>query len=296
MPNPTPRIVLLAGLAAFAVLVACADSGGPVETVPSAQRAVPGVVKATLSCTATVASGAVACRELGPAGGPGSRVIISGPDGGIIDLESSNVTSTPDTFGVDVTVLHRIVQPLGTTDGTTADVSGVRVYFSTPPYVVTRMNSSAPAWIGVNNPDGSAMFEDASQTEYFQYNAPLAHNTTSEVKRWRFNLINVETFEFEVRVWGQVKYPFGWTTLTPSNLTVARNDNDQLRAVVRDVYGQSINDSVSWTSSNTAVLTVVPTARQYADVYGHTVGTAWVKAVSVVSPAVQKDSVLVTIN
>jgi hypothetical protein len=296
MPNPTPRIVLLAGLAGFAVLVACADSSGPVETLSSARRAVPGVVTATLSCTASVASGAIACRELGPGGGPGSRVILSGPDGGIIDLESSNVASTADTFGVDVTVLHRIVQPLGTTDGTTAHVGGVRVFFSTPPYVVTKTNDNALAWIGVNNPDGSTVFEGSTSAEFFQYNGLLVHNTTSEVKRWRFNLINVATFAFEVKVWGEVKYPNGWTTLTPSNLTVPVNDNDQIRAVVRDVYGQAINDSVSWTSSNTAVLTVVPTARQYADVYGHMVGTAWVKAVSVVSPTVQKDSVLVTIN
>lgn len=46
-----------------------------------------------------MASGAVACRELGLAGGPGARVIISGPDEGILDLESSNVASTADTFG-----------------------------------------------------------------------------------------------------------------------------------------------------------------------------------------------------
>lgn len=290
MTATSSRIVLLAGVA---VLAACSDARGPVAA--AAPRAVPGTLLSTLQCSANTVTGSVTCREKTPSG-PGSRVILTGPNGGMIQLTSSNIGATADTFAFDVTVLHRIVQPLGTTDGTTGDVGGVRVFFSTPPYVTSKTNNNALAWIGVANPDGSAVFENSTSAEFFQYNSPLAHNTTSESRRWRFNLINVNTFSFEAKVWGEVKYPNGWTTLTPSNLTVAVNDNDQVRAVVRDVYGQAINDSVSWTSSNTAVLTVVPTARQFADVYGHTTGTAWVKAVSVVSPTVQKDSVLVTIN
>lgn len=290
MPKPVPSTLLVAGLA---VLTACSDTRGPVAA--GAPAAVPGVLLSTLECTASAVAGTVSCREQLPAGAA-SRVIIPGPNGGLIVLTDSNIGATADTFAFDVTVLHRIVQSLGTTDGTTAHVGGVRVFFSTPPYVTSKTNPNASAWIGVQNPDGSAVFENSTSAEYFQYNGLLPANTTSESRRWRFNLINVATFSFAVKVWGEVKYPNGWTTITPSNPSLTVSSDEQLRAIVRDALGQSSGaDSMAWTSSNSAVVAVTPTAKQYADIVGVSSGTAWVRAVSVVSPTIQRDSVLVTV-
>jgi hypothetical protein len=287
-----PRIFLVAGLA---TLAACGDAHGPVDT--AAVLSVPGaVVGATLLCNATVSTGAVSCREK-TLPGAGSRVVIGGPNGGLIQLTSSNVSATPDTFAFDVTVLHRIVQALGTTDGTTAHSSGVRVFFSTPPYTTSRVDEYALDFIDVANEDGSAVFEGSTSRPYFQYAGLLPNNTTSSAKRWKLELVNVNTFAFEVKVWGEVRYPNGWTTITPTNPSLSAGGSDeQLRAIVRDVYGQATGvDSMAWTSSNSAVVTVTPTAKQYADIQGVATGTAWVRAVSTTSPTIQRDSVFVTV-
>lgn len=289
MPSHPTRVLLLAALAALA---ACGDARGPVGA--AAPRAIPGAVLTTLLCDASVATGAVSCREQGAAGA-GSRIILSGPNGTIVQLTSSNSATVADTFAFDVTVLHRIVQTLGTTDGTTAHASGVRVFFSQAPYVTAKTNNGLPASISVINEDGSAVFEGGVASDYYQYAGLLAHNTTSAAKRWKFQLANVATFAFSVKVWGEVKHPNGWTTLTPANPVIAVNTDDEIRAVVRNEFGAVIGDSVTWTSSNTAVVTVVPVARDYGGIHGVAAGTAWVRAVSVVSPSYQHDSVQVTV-
>lgn len=291
MPTLSPRILFVAGLA---TLAACGDDArGPV--LADAPRAVPGTTLRTLDCTAVVASGAVTCREQRPAGGAASPVIISGPNGTLAQLTSSNLATVADTFAFDVTVLHRILQPLGTTDGTTAHASGVRVFFSEAPYVTEPEDEYQLSYVGVANADGSAVFENSVSSDYFQYAGLLAHNTTSAARRWKFQFINVSTFAFQVKVWGEVQYPNGWTTITPASPYVGVGQDEDLRAVVRDVYGQVYRDSVAWTSSNTAVVTVASTAFDYGRIYGVAPGTAWIKAVSVASPAVQRDSVLVTV-
>jgi hypothetical protein len=283
------RILLLTGLA---VLAACGDTRGPVGA--SAPRALPGTVVKTLDCTASIASGTATCREQAPTGA-GPRVIIGGTNGTIIQLTSSNLATVADTFAFDVTVLHRIVQALGTTDGTTAHSSGVRVFFSQAPYVTERTDENLLAYIGVANEDGSAVFENSVSSEYFQYAGLLIHNTTSAAKRWKFQFINVNTFAFQVKVWGEVKYPNGWTTLTPANPYVGVGQDEEIRALVRDVYGQIYQDSVAWTSSNPSVVTVSSLTFDYGGIHGVSSGTAWVKAVSVAAPTVHRDSVLVTV-
>ncbi|HST62582.1 MAG TPA: hypothetical protein VLK84_28010, partial [Longimicrobium sp.] len=276
MPKLPSRILVLAGLAALA---ACGDTRGPVVGA-DAPRTLPGPVLTTLDCNGSVAGGTVSCREQGP-GGAGSRVIVTGTNGTIIHLVSSNLTTVADTFSFDVTVLHRIVQSLGTTDGTTAHASGVRVFFSTAPYVTSKTDPNLPASVSVLNEDGAAVFENSVTSDYFQYAGLLVHNTTSAAKRWKFLVNNVNTFSFQVKVWGEVKYPNGWTTLTPANPYVGVGQDDEIRALVRDVYGQVYTDSVAWTSSNTSVVTVVSLSHDYGGIHGVSSGTAWVKAVSV---------------
>lgn len=288
MPKLPSRVVLLAGLAALA---ACGDTRGPVTATP---RAIPGTLQTTLQCTASAVTGEVACREQAPAGAA-SRIILSGPNGTIVQLTSSNITTAADTFAFDVTVLHRIVQALGTTDGATAHASGVRVFFSQAPYVTAKTDPNLPASISVINEDGSAVFENSVSSDYYQYAGLLAHNTTSAAKRWKFLMNNVATFAFSVKVWGEVKYPNGWTVLTPQNPVVAVGWDDEIRAVVRNEYGTVINDSVTWTSSNPSVVTVTSIARDYGRIDGISAGTAWVRAVSVVSPSYQHDSVQVSV-
>lgn len=290
MPKLPSRLLLLAGLAALA---ACGDdTRGPVEA--NAPRVVPSAVLKTLDCNGSVATGTVTCREQGSAGA-GSRVIIGGTNGTLVQLTSSNLATVADTFAFDVTVLHRIVQSLGTTNGTTAHASGVRVFFSQAPYVTEPADEYLLSYIGVANADGSAVFENSVSSDYFQYAGLLVHNTTSAAKRWKFQFINVNTFAFQVKVWREVKYPNGWTTITPASPNVGVGQDEELRALVRDVYGQVYTDSVAWTSSNTSVVTVASLSHDYGGIHGVSSGTAWVKAVSVASPTIQRDSVLVTV-
>lgn len=283
-----PRILLLLPLA---VLAACGDARGPVD--PAAAPLDGGTVLTTLRCDAQVATGAVRCREQAPAGG-GSRVILGGPNGSLLQITSSNDATVADTFAFDVTVLHRIVQPLGTTNGTTAHVDGVRVFFSADPVVTSRVDDNLPGSISVANADGTAIFTSAP-ADYFQYAGLLVHNTTSAAKRWKLQFSNVATFSFAVMVSGQVKYPQGWTTLSQASLGLTVNGDDEVRAIPRNVLGQVISDTMTWTISNPSVASITPVASQYVQVVGVSPGTAWLRAVSTRAPTVQRDSILVTV-
>jgi hypothetical protein len=282
-----PRILVLAALAAAA---ACSDAVAPER--PPETPAIGDLLRA-YDCQVTVATQDVACAERAPGPANAPRLIIGGSNGQFVLLASSNFVGTPDSVSIDVTIQNRIVQAMGTVDGVTAHVDGIRIFFETGPAGVPA-DPGLPSSVSVGNPDGYRFFLEPEQP-YFQYAGLLSHLQTSVARRWRFDLENVASFQFTVLVVTQVQYPQGWVEITPDAPSLAVSDVDSLLARVRNAYGQGQQEEVDWTSSNTGVVTATALTDSTAEITGISAGTAWIRAVSTFSSA-RRDSVLVTVN
>jgi photosystem II stability/assembly factor-like uncharacterized protein len=171
-----------------------------------------------LQCQATVASGAVTCGGIASALGGGLSNLTVGGQGNYLQLTSSNVSYTPGTsiFQFDVTVRNLMGQPLGTTDGSTADPNGIRVFLASAPTVTAGTGSITAA-----NADGTGTFTAPNQS-YWQYAGNLAPNTTSASKTWQLTMpATVTTFTFTVFVQAAIPNETGFLRWTPqtSNTT-----------------------------------------------------------------------------
>jgi hypothetical protein len=237
------------GVLLIAVLAACdrvpldsvarpPEPGAP--TVPAALAA--------MQCTATVASGVLDCASADPRTGAASGLVAGGPNGRLVFLAASGHTYTAvdSVFSIDVTVQNLMFQALGTTDGTTADGNGVRIFFAQEP--------SPPVEI-LNEQRG--MITAANQA-YFQYAGLLHPNATSEGVEWRFRVPpEVTTFQFAVYVSAAVQHPDGIVEVTPAADTVVAGQTVSLASRVISAYGDSLADqSVTWGTSDAGIATV----------------------------------------
>jgi hypothetical protein len=143
-----------------------------------------------------------------------------------------------------VTVQNLIQQPMGTTDGTTLDPNGIRVFFQSGPTVTSGSGSISVV------PDGYGTFTAASQP-YYQYNQVLAQNATSSARGWKFIMPStVMSFSFVVYVSAPVQYPDGYVTLD-GNLPGASfgslppGTSHQLAAVVKTAVGNTVSGAVT---------------------------------------------------
>ncbi|HEU4558192.1 MAG TPA: Ig-like domain-containing protein [Longimicrobium sp.] len=241
---------LIRALPALVLLVAaCSDrmplSGG-VETDPQ-PRAVQ-----RLECTARVAEGSLTCvnTTTGATGARGNLVL----GGGYVQLASSNVRyeSGPALLRADVTVKNLLRQAIGTTDGTTADSAGVKVFFHTGP---TLTQGSGP--VSVANHDGTAAFTAGAQP-FFRYTGVLEPLQTSAAKEWVFNVGNdVQEFVFTVYVSATVASETGWVDVSPPHPYVQTGNTRQMAATVRNAAGATVTGAgVTWGSSDDAIATV----------------------------------------
>jgi hypothetical protein len=157
-----------------------------------------------IACRADLVAGSMTCDHpsIDPAPGLALAVTLGG-QGTYVRLTSSNVSyDGHKVFQADVTVQNLIGQPLGTTDGTTLDPAGVRVFFHTGPTVTGGSGN-----VAVANADGTGTFTGTKQP-YFQYNQVLATGGTSAPRTWQWNLNGgVTTFAFEVYVTAEVPIP-----------------------------------------------------------------------------------------
>jgi hypothetical protein len=261
------RRTSLAGAAVLAAIVAiaCTDrpqATEPEATAPAGKPGAPGVAVplVAVDCTANVQARTVSCGVQGPAAGDGHGNLLLGTQNLYVTLTSSNITYNAGTgqFKFDVTVKNLIPQPLGTTDGSTLDPAGVRVFFNSGPTVTEGFGSAAVV------PDGFATFLAPGQP-YYQYNQVLAQGVTSAAHTWTLVLApTVTTVTFRVYVAAPVEYPDGYVTLdgelpdydfgymhptTPHALT----------AVVHDAVGNVLPGAVTFGTSNPACATVSPT-------------------------------------
>lgn len=199
--RPFTRLAICTVAGAFGVIL-CAACNDSFPTVPAVEDGF--LLTHVIACHADLVSGSLDCERPNPDPVAGLALAVTlGGQGTYVQLTSSNVSyDGQKVFQADVTVQNLIGQPLGTTDGTTLDPAGVRVFFHTGP-VVTGGSGN----VAVANADGTGTFTGTKQP-YFQYDEVLATGVTSAPKTWRWNLNGgVTTFAFEVYVTAEVPIP-----------------------------------------------------------------------------------------
>ena len=208
--GPIHRRTRLSAAALLALAAAaCSDRANPVAPTP-APPGTPGapVTIQALQCTADRNAMSVSCASAQPAGGAQGDIIV-GNQNVYVKLTSTNVAYNAGTgrFTFDVTVQNLIQQPMGTTDGTTLDPGGIKVFFSQEPTVTAGSGTAAAV------PDGFGTFTAAGQP-YYQYNELLVQNAVSAAHGWTFIIApTVVTFHFLVYVSAPVEYPDGYIEL-----------------------------------------------------------------------------------
>jgi hypothetical protein len=195
----TLRLIDRGAFAAVALCVAaCAESG---PTAPHSQFRTE-----LITCEAAVRAATLSCASSQPQ--PGSQLqagrgvsfnLVLGGQGALVRLASSGTAYNSGTqvFSSSVTVENLVAQPMNTSDGTTPDAGGIKVFFNAPPTV-----TGGTGTVTVANRDGTGTFT-ASNQDYHLYSsgAVLASGATTSPKTWQFNVpTTVTTFSFEVFV------------------------------------------------------------------------------------------------
>jgi hypothetical protein len=245
------RALFLAGL--FAA-VSCSDAGNPLEPGPKPN---PGPVDAlqVLQCNVSILTGTMRCAppQANAGGALASGQMITGGQEKYVTLTASNFAPTANSLEFDVTVQSLMRQPLGTIDGVTPHVDGVRVWFAEDP---------------VAQPTGTVTVDMESGTDillvnplpYFQYNTILHTGETSAPKRWRFDFAGGATnIAFKVYVVAQVQYENGWVEVTPPLDTLVPGETLDLNGIAYDARADSapaVSQTLTWSSNAPAVATV----------------------------------------
>ncbi|HEU0052153.1 MAG TPA: hypothetical protein VFQ39_03205 [Longimicrobium sp.] len=230
MNRPSLRTLPLVALALAAA--ACSDVSGPDAKTPEPTPSGPTPL-AVVSCNANVQNGTVSCGSPNT-GGVNAAVLVGGQHL-YVDLTSSGIAVTADTFAFDATITNLIPQPMGTTDFNTANPNGIRVFFLNGPTA-----SGGSGAVTVANADGTGTFTAAGQP-YFQYSGALLGADgvlgcaeTSSTRNWVLNLNGATSFTFVVYI----------STPMPAELGVLRWNLD-LRVssfAVRSLSGTSATD------------------------------------------------------
>jgi hypothetical protein len=221
--------------------------GKPIETGTT-----PASGPMRLTCVASVAGREVRCEVPAALAGDGGTLTYGGQHQ-YVSLLSDNISVQADTFAFDVRVVNRIVQPIGTRDGTTPDT--VKVFFAAGP---TNTTANVSGTVQPVNHAGEGQFTGTDPQRFFAYPGILAHQDTSARVRWKLQFgAGVQTFTFFLYVNSPVQFPAGWVDVNPKTTTLAAGGTVQLRDSVRNAVGRVIPGTTStWASSNPAVATV----------------------------------------
>ena len=237
------RLRAILACTALAAAAACSDRS---PTAPAS--APPPRVTFAYDCSVTVATGAMRCSlARGQRNGP-RRLFLGGTQA---QLASRNAAYSNGSYTFEVAVKNLIPQKLGTTDGTTLDPSGIRVFFTSGPTVTSGSGTIAVV------PDGYSTFT-ASNQAYYEYDQILATSAQSSYHTWTFQMPpTVGSFSFLVYVSAPVQYPDGWVTISLPGSYVPVDDESVLTATAYDAYGGSISGATfTWSSSNPSVASV----------------------------------------
>jgi hypothetical protein len=246
------RKMMLGCVAALGALLAACSDGSPTGGLADGRRS--GYVTSAYICSVTVATGELRC---GPAEGaapagpiPKRRALIMGST--YARLNSRNLSyDGVSVFTFEAAVTNLIGQKIGTTDGSTLDAAGIRVFFTSGPTV-----TSGSGTVTVS-PDGYATFTSSSQA-YYEYDEVLSPNAQSSFRTWTFQVPpTVNNFTFTVFVYAAVQYPNGWVGITPANTYLYLDEEAFLTARLYNVVGAVDNTATfTWSSDNETVATV----------------------------------------
>jgi hypothetical protein len=251
-----PRGALTAVAATVAAL-ACTDRSNPVAPVgdgPGSGTPAPAIPLGQLTCSVSVAARTVSCTSPDPAAtGARGDIMYGGQDIYVVSTTSSvNYDAGTHKFTFNLKIRNLLRQAIGTTDGVTADPSGVKVFFYQPPTA-----TSGTGTITVDNSDGAGTFTATGQ-QYYQYIQLIDSYLESANKLWQFDVPpTVTTFEFKLLLSSPVQFPTGWIDVSEPVFSLRRTYTKTLFGVVRDQFGRVIPGAVvTWSSANPSIATV----------------------------------------
>ena len=260
MPKPfrwyLPRGAL-AALVATAGALACTDRGNPVapgtEEPGGGQPASPAIPLALLECSASLTAKTVSCKPPGTPTAIRGDIMYGGQDVFVVSTTSSvNYDAGTHKFTFNLNLRNLLRQAIGTTDGVTADPSGVKVFFHQLPTA-----TAGSGVITIDNADGVATFTATNQP-YYRYVQLIDSYLQSANKLWQFDVPPTVTgFEFKLLISSPVQFPTGWIDVSEPTYSLRRTYTRYLAGVVRDQYGRVIPGAVvTWSSANTAIATI----------------------------------------
>ncbi|HEX6746607.1 MAG TPA: Ig-like domain-containing protein [Longimicrobium sp.] len=266
-----------AAVAGLLALAACSDRTSPLGPTDPRAPGAPEMV-GSIRCTASVKAGTVSCGQAELPPGARGYIIVGGQHVNV-ELTSSNVTYDAGTgaFAFDVTVMNKIPQAMGTTDGVAADTNGVRVIFASGPQVTAGSGDAS-----VSNADGMDAFTSTNQP-FFRYagaalgaDGILSTNETSSAKNWQLHVDGtVESFAFTLYVVTEVPRPDGWVDVFPGTGNVLTGDTVALTDSVRTAVGTLVADAtVTWASADSLIARVDSAGNVVGVAPGSTVITA----------------------
>lgn len=241
--RPTLVSLLVAGAAA-----ACADRDVVTPAAPVAPPAAS--ITAQYRCDADVHAGIITCAVPAPSGGARPDLIVGGQNV-FVKLRSSNITVSSGIFAFDVSLQNLLAQPMGTTDGTTPDPAGTRIFFVSGPTVTAGSGS-----VSVANPDGTATFTAAGQ-KYYEYDGVIGPGATSGNKNWQIAFDpGVTHFSFLLLVSAPIPKESGWVSISEPNQTINVGEQVALTGKVLSGTGVQISAPVTWSTSDSTVATI----------------------------------------
>jgi hypothetical protein len=251
------RATIALGLVAITAY-ACTDQNypaAPVQPSGPGPNAVSPIKLAQLDCVASVAARTVTCSvPSSPSESGAAKDLVYGGQNQYVVLTSSNTDYDSGThkFTFNVTVRNLIPQAIGTVDGTSADASGVKVFF---PHDVTVTGGSGI--VSIDNADGVGTFTGPNQP-YFRYVQLLNQFDVSSLKPWQFDVPpTVSTFAFQLYVSSPVQFPYGWIEVSHPTYALRRTYSKLITATVYDQLGHVIPDAVvTWSSANGSLASV----------------------------------------
>jgi len=218
------------GVPVAALLLAGCGEDGPV-----APRQPAGGAEQLLSCQVDVRAGALSCGGQEAGLGGGALGVILGGQGVYVHLTSNNVgyDEATEVFSAEVAIRNLVNQVIGTTDGSTPAVGGIRIFFVNDP-----VTTGGTGDVTVRNADGTGDFTATGQP-YFEYEQALGPGRTSLSRKWEWNVPSTVTeFSFLVGVSVEVADQAG---LQPAGFDfIAQTiDTDSLHTCALDYSGQA---------------------------------------------------------
>jgi hypothetical protein len=173
---------------------------------------------------------------------------------------------TQDTMKVTVSIRNLLPQPIGTTDGVTADT--VRVVFTA--FRTTTRSSLPYSVANVVTRNGTATFTDSvnggspvlfPDRQYMDFPELIAPNDTSDAREIRIAYQKglPGDFKFQYRIWSRVQYNRGNVVISPADSVIGAGQSLSLSGASFSVVGAPMAaETYNWNSSNPGVASVSP--------------------------------------